>query len=365
MIWTLILLLWAAQNKASAFTTLQKNPLSNQCLPLRVPSCQNLGYNETSFPNFLGTRSHIEAEESMASYNPWLQYGCSSELRLFLCGFYAPMCSPAGLVVPCQSFCKFVRAQCSPILRAFGYSWPADLECSRLPASNTPGNLCMESPVHRQESQTEFPLSKNRGSCTGVADCACSNNAFRVASFSPQDKEFASVWMAIWSVVCFGVTVFTLVSFILSRTRYGFLESVAFRYPDRCCLHMVVCYCMVSAGYLMRLGLGPSFTTCVSGDEESGSSPTKYENREMAVLDTSCVLVFLLLYYFTNAAAMWFSVLCCCWLGGVWRNWGHAVLLRGAVYMHLVAWGIPAMLSILVLNRRVLMPDQLTGEFFA
>ncbi|XP_018015498.1 uncharacterized protein LOC108672364 [Hyalella azteca] len=353
----------AASTQIAAAATYREE-IPEKCTSLAVSSCQKLGYNETYVPNFLGMKSQINAEESINSFNPLLQYGCSPHLRLLLCGFYAPMCSPSGLVLPCQRFCSSVRAQCLPIMMTFGYSWPNELDCSKLPVSNSAGNLCMEPPERSISSPAELAPNRNKASCVGQ-ECLCRGMALRVIPFSAQDKEFASVWMAIWSVVCFGITVFTLVTFLLSRTRYSFLESSAFTYPDRCILHMVGCYCMVAAGYLMRLGLGPSYTSCsATSSTEIANFSANYASKEKAVLDVSCVLVFLLLYYFTNAAAMWFAILCGCWLGGVLRNWGHARLLRGAVYMHCLAWGGPAVLAMLVLNKRALMPDQLTGTCY-
>lgn len=70
---------------------------------------------------------------------------------------------------------------------------------------------------------------------------------------------------------------------------------------------MVACYCLVSSGYLLRLGLGPTLSPCLMGaaPQYAPVSLAPYPDEGHVVLGASCVLVFLLLYYFTNAAAMW------------------------------------------------------------
>lgn len=90
-----------------------------------------------------------------------------------------------------------------------------------------------------------------------------------------------------------------------TRTRYGFLESGAFRYPDRCALYMALCYCMLATGYLLRLGLGPATASCT---HSQAIDPVIVQTAVIGPTSTpgnSCLLVFLMLYYFSNAAAVW------------------------------------------------------------
>ena len=179
------------------------------CEPLRVTECMSLGYNHTMLPNLVGMQDQVDAQHALVSFRPLLQYGCSSQLLIVLCGFYAPMCSPQvpGAVPPCQSLCSSVRDRCAPIMANFGYSWPSVLNCSRLPVENTQRAMCMEGPAYSNP-----PTSP----ATACVNCRCSTDGHDITvPFDTEDKEFASVWMAIWSVICCGVTLFTLISFIL------------------------------------------------------------------------------------------------------------------------------------------------------
>lgn len=197
-----------------------------QCEPLGVSGCHRLGYNHTMVPNLVGMRKQAYAEHAMSSFKPLLHYGCSSQLRILLCGFYAPMCSPltAGSIVPpCQRLCTSVRNRCAPVMDNFGYPWPRELDCSLLPLANTPDTMCMEGhgevqpPPMPQPHVPQLSNTATEGHTTCLdAHCNCRRHGGAATiPFSAEDKEFASVWMAIWSVVCCGVTLFTLVSFML------------------------------------------------------------------------------------------------------------------------------------------------------
>lgn len=209
-----VMLVVVVEGSARERTMFQAKTGSLQCDNLNVPSCLGLGYNETIFPNLAGMNSQVSAEHAMTSFRPLIRFGCSTDLRLLLCGFYAPMCSSVGPVPPCQSFCNSVRLRCSPVMATFGYLWPPDLNCSRLPVSNTPATLCMEGPNHRKSLKEKDAHGLRAPTCDHPY-CKCKKSLSRSQLFSPADKEFASVWMAIWSVVCFGMTLFTLVTFLL------------------------------------------------------------------------------------------------------------------------------------------------------
>ena len=186
------------------------------CEPLRVYDCQILGYNHTLIPNLLGMHDQTYSHHALTSFKPLLQYECSAQLRTVLCGFYAPMCSPitSQPVPPCQALCYSVRRRCEPIMSNFGYPWPSGLNCSSLPIENTPGTMCMEGPEEYTPPPAVAPtfnpaIGGSNVLCPHYPHCPCT------IPFSAEDKEFASVWMAIWSVVCCGVTLFTLISFML------------------------------------------------------------------------------------------------------------------------------------------------------
>ncbi|KAK3858194.1 hypothetical protein Pcinc_035602 [Petrolisthes cinctipes] len=280
-----------------------------RCEPIRVAACQDVGYNLTSMPNLVGTELQKDAESRLDSFNPLIQYGCSSQIQFFLCSIYTPMCTPqvATPIGPCRDLCQTVRDRCAPVMAELGFPWPPFLNCSRFPPENNEEYMCMEGPGEKMPllapptplSRPIHPRPPPR--CTHYAHphkyryinatstCAplCQTNI----SFTTSDKSFAGVWMAIWAVVCFAVTGFTLLSFVL--------DSTPFRYPERAAVHLVLCYNLVSVGYLVRLLAGSTSISCYHDPELGLLGVTE------GALHTSCALVFLLLYYFTSAASVW------------------------------------------------------------
>ena len=199
----------ASSTDTHVYPTNAHNDTKHGCTPLRVSQCTSLGYSNTRVPNTIANlRSQEDAQHILNSFAPLLQYGCSPNLRILLCGYYAPMCSAlidSGLAVPpCRSLCVSVRRHCAPIMAMFSYPWP--LQCDLLPFSNSPGSLCMEGPAPKKSSKPETLDVGRSGS--SAAECG-------VVRYTSQDREFATVWLAIWSVVCCGVTLFCLLSFLM------------------------------------------------------------------------------------------------------------------------------------------------------
>ncbi|CAG0923294.1 unnamed protein product, partial [Notodromas monacha] len=83
------------------------NEGTNTCEPITITLCQNLKYNVTRMPGFLGHKSQDEADEEIMSYKPLVDTGCNENVRFFLCSLFAPMCSPdVSVTIPsCKSIC--------------------------------------------------------------------------------------------------------------------------------------------------------------------------------------------------------------------------------------------------------------------
>lgn len=78
------------------------------CEPIRVKLCQDIGYNLTGMPNLAGHDLQSDADFTLQTFTPLIQYGCSAQLHLFLCSVYVPMCTekvpePIG---PCRGLCE-------------------------------------------------------------------------------------------------------------------------------------------------------------------------------------------------------------------------------------------------------------------
>lgn len=93
----------------------------------------------------------------LQTFAPLISYGCSNQLNFFLCAAYLPMCTPKinSMIGPCRGLCEAVRARCHPVLKSFGFSWPASLDCNLFPKDNNHENM-----VKKLENSPKFN-SKN------------------------------------------------------------------------------------------------------------------------------------------------------------------------------------------------------------
>ncbi|XP_006889749.1 PREDICTED: frizzled-9 [Elephantulus edwardii] len=340
--------------------------------------CRGIGYNLTRMPNLLGHESQREAAAKLDEFAPLVQYGCHSHLRFFLCSLYAPMCTDqVSTPIPaCRPMCEQARLRCAPIMEQFNFGWPDSLDCAQLPTRNDPHALCMEAP----ENATAGPAEPHKG--RGMLPVAprparppgdgasgpggsgtCENpDKFQYVEksrscaprcgpgvevfWSRRDKDFALVWMAVWSTLCFFSTAFTVLTFLLEPHR--------FQYPERPIIFLSMCYNVYSLAFLIRAVAGAQSVAC---DQEAGTLYVIQEGLE----NTGCTLVFLLLYYFGMASSLWWVVLTLTWFLAAGKKWGHEAIEAHGSYFHIAAWGLPALKTIVILTMRKVAGDELTG----
>lgn len=178
----------------------KSEPALRTCEPIKIEMCSGLGYNLTGMPNLGGNELQQEADYTLKTFAPLIQYGCSSQLKLFLCSVYVPMCTekvpnPIG---PCRNLCENVRSRCFPVLQGFGFPWPDALNCSRFPEENNHDHMCMEGPREKGVDPvippitggvvTECPLYYVRGA-KGNCVIACDSELL----FDGAEKKFAEV----------------------------------------------------------------------------------------------------------------------------------------------------------------------------
>uniref|UniRef100_A0A3Q1BR39 Frizzled-4 n=1 Tax=Amphiprion ocellaris TaxID=80972 RepID=A0A3Q1BR39_AMPOC len=331
------------------------------CDPIRISMCQGLGYNVTKMPNLVGNVLQSDAELQLTTFTPLIQYGCSSQLKFFLCSVYVPMCTdkvpiPIG---PCGSMCLSVKRKCLPVLNEFGFIWPEVLNCSLFPPQNDHNHMCMEGPgdedtpypqvrhpPHQEECQAlgsapdQYTWFKQTESCT--LQCGYDSGLYRRGA-----KVFTDAWMAVWAVLCFLSTTLTVLTFLL--------DSQRFSYPERPIIFLSMCCNLYSVAYLVRLTLGRERVSC---DLDAAAVPILVQE---GLKSTGCAIVFLLLYFFGMASSLWWVILTLTWFLAAGLKWGHEAIEMHSSYFHIAAWAIPAVKTIVILIMRLVDADDLTG----
>ena len=95
--------------------------------------CENLPWNISSYPNFLGHQDQLEAGQKLNQFFPLVKIQCSKYLRPFLCAIYNPPCldSLDGVVLPvCRSLCLAAKEGCDRVMQEWGFKWPEALSCT-------------------------------------------------------------------------------------------------------------------------------------------------------------------------------------------------------------------------------------------
>uniref|UniRef100_A0A7R9CXB7 Frizzled-4 n=2 Tax=Timema TaxID=61471 RepID=A0A7R9CXB7_TIMPO len=345
------------------------------CEPIRVDMCRDIGYNVTGMPNLVGHELQSDADFTLQTFAPLIQYGCSAQLHFFLCSVYVPMCTekvPAP-IGPCKGLCESVRARCFPVLQGFGFPWPAALNCSKFPQENNHQHMCMEGPGEAAGSGGLVPAlvgpdsTKTGGPFFG-AHLSCYqygkpnlyvfvNRSGRCAPlceahvlWGPEDKRLAEVWLAVWAGLCFLSSLVAVLTFLV--------DSGRFRYPERPLGPLALCHVFLGAGWGLRAVAGRAAVACTPDPGD----PTRSLLAQDGLENANCAVVFLLLYYFGTAASVWWVLVTLSWCLCSGLRWTHDRVQQHSSLFHLAGWGLPAAQTIAVLVLRDVDADELTGK---
>ncbi|EZA56975.1 Frizzled-5 [Ooceraea biroi] len=327
-----------------------------RCEEITIPMCRGIGYNLTAMPNELNHDTQDEAGLEVHQFWPLVEIKCSPDLKFFLCSMYTPICLPEYTkpLPACRSVCERARAGCAPLMQQYGFSWPERMACERLPNhGEDPENLCME-----QDNRTSTAGAGSGGSnggavssgapappvipapappsmvgiggrsiiqeIVGVPDCAL---PCRGAFLTNEEREFAAVWLALWSGLCAASTLVTVITFLIDTQR--------FKYPERPIVFLSACYFVVSVGYLSRSIFGHEEIACDGPALKSGAQGPG-----------ACVTVFLMIYFFGMASSVWWVILTFTWFLAAGLKWGNEAIASYSQYFHLVAWLAPTIQTV-------------------
>lgn len=157
------------------------------------------------------------------------------------------------------------------------------------------------------------------GSTTVLKNCA---QPCHGAFLTSEEREFAVVWLALWSGLCAASTLTTVITFLIDTQR--------FKYPERPIVFLSACYFVVSLGYLARSALSHEEIACDGAALKSGPQGPG-----------PCVTVFLMIYFFGMASSVWWVILAFTWFLAAGLKWGNEAISSYSQYFHLAAWLAP------------------------
>uniref|UniRef100_A0A4W3HYR3 Frizzled-6 n=1 Tax=Callorhinchus milii TaxID=7868 RepID=A0A4W3HYR3_CALMI len=336
------------------------------CEPITIYRCQNLTYNMTFFPNKLEHYDQDIAAVAMEPFLPLINLLCSPEVKTFLCSAFVPACTESlQIIPPCRNHCEHVLRDCEKLIDTFGITWPEELQCDRFEdCSNDQQSSevlpVTSSPVTEKTLQTAVKdhgfwcpkqlkiLAGHDATFLGVSDCLppCSNMYFK-----EDELIFAKCFIGVISIFCLCATLFAFLTFLIDVRR--------FRYPERPIIFYAVCYSVVSLMYFVGFISGNSIA-CNKADEKLGTEETVV----LGAQNKGCTVLFMLLYFFTMAGTVWWVILTITWFLAAGMKWSCEAIEQKAVWYHSVAWGIPGILTIMLLALNKVEGDNISGVCF-
>ena len=112
---------------------------------------------------YFETRSSLEAyapsfDGSMFSISIVCLYTTRTELLLLHYCCKSWLCCTFRPIYPCRSLCTKVRQGCEGRMKAYGFPWPAMLDCDKFPEDN---DMCIaaQSPGTQRDGEYSLPQS--------------------------------------------------------------------------------------------------------------------------------------------------------------------------------------------------------------
>lgn len=139
------------------------------CAPLRLPYCQSMGYNVTTYPNYLDHGTIEEVQSDVIAFRELVDAECFRQAFDFVCRLLQPPCIDRPPIDPvpqpiCREYCQAFWQGCGdrvPLrFRKF-------LDCERFPESNGVQS-CQHTPGCVSDLQGKALSSRL---CDGFADC--------------------------------------------------------------------------------------------------------------------------------------------------------------------------------------------------
>ncbi|XP_044001072.1 frizzled-2 [Aphidius gifuensis] len=177
------------------------------------------------------------------------------------------------------------------------------------------------------------------GTKSALSNCALPCDG---AVLTAEEREFAAIWLALWSGLCAASTLTTVITFLIDRQR--------FKYPERPIVFLSACYFFVSLGYLARSALSHEEIACNGELLRTGPQSVG-----------PCVYVFLMIYFFGMASSVWWVILAFTWFLAAGLKWGNEAISSYSQYFHLAAWLAPTAQTVYALLAGGIEGDSIAG----
>ncbi|CAI4230116.1 unnamed protein product [Auanema sp. JU1783] len=355
----LILILFYAVlvSSASIFDQTSKK----KCVPITISLCKDAPYNYTFYPSSLIQQDFKNLNSQIDHFKPLIKTKCNPNIQFFICSVFAPMC-PLDLpqaVRSCRSVCLEVKRDCQSILDEFSIEWPDILDCAKFPEEP---DLCMK-PAETKPASTSPSYRNGAGVRRPYFVSSCPEDLLDVDSndpkgtcaykcgadvmFNSEKKAAAKSWMIMWGTVDLSISLLTFFTFLIDRKR--------FRYPQRCICYMALCYLMHSIPHVFPYFWSYAQRAC--DKLVNGHTFLVFSGIE----NTNCLMSFILTFYFGTASTFWWLMFAFTWYLSAGRKWVPEGVDACASYLHFVAWGASAVLTIIVLVLRRVDASELSG----
>lgn len=141
-----------------------------KCDTMSLPYCRSLGYNRTTYPNYLGHTNIEEVKEDLISFRDLVDAECYRQAHDFLCRLMQPPCVERSPLEPypapiCRQYCQEFWAGCGDRI---SQRLKKQLDCEKFPESKG-AQSCHNSPGCVAELQSKALSSRL---CDGIADCS-------------------------------------------------------------------------------------------------------------------------------------------------------------------------------------------------
>jgi len=351
--------------------------LAQECEPITVDFCISVQgvQNYSVFKHNPNGKSQKEVANLLSSPGSAIdalrQLGCHEHLVPFICMYYLPVCPDGQVrapVYPCRSVCQSVKDACT---RQNHIAWPAELDCSTLPVEGS--TLCASGQQlgSASSSSNQQPKCPKELDCPGVLRTGYGSSHYFLGIencappchehfWSDEEVQLSRKWILTWSILCLVSTFFTVTTYLIDRER--------FRYPERPIVFLAACYMVISAvyitGFAMDNEIACSQNRLQQDPKHNFYSENPTELVEQGTRKQSCTVLFMILYFSTMSSAIWWLVLCITWFMAAVLKWSGEAIEHQSQYFHLIAWSIPAIMTISVLALGKIEGDPLSGVCF-